>query len=141
MQMPISNPWSSSSQKKRQIKQGAMQELLTGKKRLPGFCSDWIMKKLGEITRLRKQRIDPRKTGISDFCIELEHIGQGTGCLVSYTATQQNSSLKSVFFKEDVLFGKLRAYLLLNLRAILMEHTCPDLIGILSKTMRFIFLL
>ncbi len=27
--------------KKRDIKQGAMQELLTGKKRLPGFSGEW----------------------------------------------------------------------------------------------------
>lgn len=33
--------------KKRQIKQGAMQELLTGKKRLPGFGGDWEMIRLG----------------------------------------------------------------------------------------------
>ena len=36
--------------KKRHIKQGAMQELLTGKKRLPGFSGEWEMKQLGEIT-------------------------------------------------------------------------------------------
>lgn len=35
--------------KKRNIKQGAMQELLTGKKRLPGFSGEWEVKKLGEI--------------------------------------------------------------------------------------------
>ncbi len=35
--------------KKRQIKQGAMQELLTGKKRLPGFSGEWEVKSLGEI--------------------------------------------------------------------------------------------
>ena len=35
--------------KKRNIKQGAMQELLTGKKRLPGFSGKWEVKKLGEI--------------------------------------------------------------------------------------------
>lgn len=35
--------------KKRQIKQGAMQELLTGKKRLPGFTGDWPRKLLGEL--------------------------------------------------------------------------------------------
>jgi type I restriction enzyme S subunit len=28
--------------KKRAIKQGAMQELLTGKRRLPGFCGEWV---------------------------------------------------------------------------------------------------
>ena len=33
--------------KKRQIKQGAMQELLTGKKRLPGFSGEWEVKRLG----------------------------------------------------------------------------------------------
>jgi type I restriction enzyme S subunit len=35
--------------KKRHIKQGAMQELLTGKKRLPGFEGEWSLKSLGEI--------------------------------------------------------------------------------------------
>ena len=35
--------------KKRQIKQGAMQELLAGKKRLPGFAGDWPRKSLGEL--------------------------------------------------------------------------------------------
>ena len=34
--------------KKRQIKQGAMQELLTGKRRLPGFSGKWETKRLGE---------------------------------------------------------------------------------------------
>lgn len=33
--------------KKKAIKQGAMQELLTGKKRLPGFSGEWIEKPLG----------------------------------------------------------------------------------------------
>src|SRR5690554_4598826 len=35
--------------KKKKIKQGAMQQLLTGKKRLPGFSGEWEVKKLGEI--------------------------------------------------------------------------------------------
>jgi type I restriction enzyme S subunit len=39
--------------KKRQIKQGAMQELLTGKKRLPGFRRDWVIKRLGDIADIR----------------------------------------------------------------------------------------
>jgi type I restriction enzyme S subunit len=39
--------------KKRQIKQGAMHELLTGKKRLPGFSGDWEVKRLGEIADIR----------------------------------------------------------------------------------------
>ncbi len=35
--------------KKRAIKQGAMQELLTGRRRLPGFDGKWEMRKLGEL--------------------------------------------------------------------------------------------
>lgn len=35
-------------EKKRAIKQGAMQQLLTGKKRLKGFNEPWVEKKLGE---------------------------------------------------------------------------------------------
>ncbi len=38
--------------KKKQIKQGTMQELLTGKKRLPGFSGEWTVKKLGDIATI-----------------------------------------------------------------------------------------
>lgn len=39
--------------KKRLIKQGAMQELLTGKRRLPGFSGEWEVKRLGEVAELK----------------------------------------------------------------------------------------
>jgi len=39
--------------KKRLVKQGAMQQLLTGKKRLPGFTEEWVEKKLGDISRIK----------------------------------------------------------------------------------------
>ena len=39
--------------KKRDIKQAAMQELLTGKRRLPGFSGEWEVKKLGDIGTFR----------------------------------------------------------------------------------------
>lgn len=35
--------------KKRQVKQGAMQELLTGKRRLPGFSEKWEVKTFGDL--------------------------------------------------------------------------------------------
>jgi len=38
--------------KKKAIKQGTMQHLLTGKKRLPGFSGEWEVKKLGEIATI-----------------------------------------------------------------------------------------
>lgn len=39
--------------KKRQIKQGAMQELLTGKRRLPEFDGEWVVKRLGSTATLK----------------------------------------------------------------------------------------
>lgn len=40
--------------KKRHVKQGAMQELLTGKTRLPGFRGEWESRKLEEVGRFLK---------------------------------------------------------------------------------------
>ena len=39
--------------KKRAIKQAAMQQLLTGKTRLPGFSGEWETKRLGEIAEIK----------------------------------------------------------------------------------------
>lgn len=49
--------------KKKKIKQGAMQQLLTGKKRLPGFSGEWEVKKLGEIADVYQ----PKTISESDF--------------------------------------------------------------------------
>lgn len=40
-------------EKKRLIKQGAMQELLSGRRRLPGFNGEWTIKALEEISEIR----------------------------------------------------------------------------------------
>ncbi|NTW99094.1 MAG: restriction endonuclease subunit S [Geobacteraceae bacterium] len=39
--------------KKRNLKQAAMQELLTGKTRLPGFDGAWVVKRLGDIAYIK----------------------------------------------------------------------------------------
>lgn len=54
--------------KKRQIKQGAMQELLTGKRRLPGFSGEWVEISLLELALGKKELFDD-----GDW-IEAEHI-------------------------------------------------------------------
>ena len=40
--------------KKRHLKQGAMQDLLTGKKRLPGFEGEWEVKRLGNLAKIQR---------------------------------------------------------------------------------------
>jgi type I restriction enzyme S subunit len=48
--------------KKRNIKQGVMQELLTGRKRLAGFNGEWMKIKLGDICDIRKGQLITEKT-------------------------------------------------------------------------------
>lgn len=59
--------------KKRDIKQGAMQQLLSGKKRLKGFIEPWVEKKLGDIGYFLKG------SGISK-----SQANSGTLCAVRY---------------------------------------------------------
>ena len=47
--------------KKKKIKLGAMQQLLTGKKRLPGFSEQWEIKKLGDIVSINKGQLITEK--------------------------------------------------------------------------------
>jgi type I restriction enzyme S subunit len=98
-------------EKKRAIKQGAMQELLTGKRRLPGFDDEWIVTAFGDLVQTRSQHVDPGFSAVNEFCVELENISQVTGMLLGHSATSPLSSLKTIFKRGDVLFGKLRAYL------------------------------
>ena len=49
--------------KKRAVKQAAMQQLLTGKIRLPGFAWKWEMKRLGDIAKLHRQNVVPTLSG------------------------------------------------------------------------------
>ncbi len=50
--------------KKRAIKQGVMQELLTGKRRLPGFNGEWEEKTLGEVVDITKGQLITEKNAI-----------------------------------------------------------------------------
>lgn len=97
--------------KKRAIKQGAMQELLTGKKRLPGFEGEWEAKQLGDVASIRNQKILSSNVDPEMLCVELKHIGQGNGQLLAISTAQNSTSSKYRFFSGDVLFGRLRSYL------------------------------
>jgi type I restriction enzyme S subunit len=97
--------------KKRNIKQGVTQQLLTGKKRLPGFNGNWKAREFCDFAYLSKERLDPQRVEKSYRCIELEHIEQGTSRLLGFCDSINQLSQKAVFKKGDVLFGKLRPYL------------------------------
>lgn len=63
-------------EKKRNIKQGAMQELLTSKRRLPGFSGKWETKKLGEVAEFDHGRDLPKSDLSEDGPYKCIHYGQ-----------------------------------------------------------------
>ena len=97
--------------KKRAIKQAIMQQLLTGKTRLPGFNGAWETKRLGEIAPIRNHKTLPAYVNPDTLCVELDHIEQGSGQLLEYAIARNSTSSKYHFFAGDVLFGRLRPYL------------------------------
>ena len=97
--------------KKRMIKQAVMQQLLTGKTRLPGFSGAWETKHLGEIAPIRNHKTLPAYVNPDTLCVELDHIEQGSGQLLEHAIARNSTSSKYHFFAGDVLFGRLRPYL------------------------------
>ena len=93
------------------VKKGLVQNLLTGKQRLPMFGDNWKMVAFEQVASIRREKVNPKIVGELPFCIELEHIEQSSGRLIGSSKTSEQSSIKSVFCQGDVLFGKLRAYL------------------------------
>jgi type I restriction enzyme, S subunit len=65
----------------------------------------------GEFAELRKEKFNPIKRIETKPCLELEHFEQVSGKINGNVASTEQKSIKNVFYKGDVLFGKLRPYL------------------------------
>lgn len=91
-------------------KKGLMQQLLSGKKRLPGFSGEWDFMSLEKLISTKSEKFNPKES--ANFkCIELEHIEQQTGRINGFTNSQEQKSTKNKFKAGQVLYGKLRPYL------------------------------
>lgn len=111
--------------KKRQIKQGAMQELLTGKKRLPGFevkpdyrqtevgviPMDWEVRELRSLTRSHNSGIYKSQAlygqgynivGVSD----LYGIDKVDGQSFAYVPLSEHECIKHTLRSNDLLYGE-----------------------------------
>jgi type I restriction enzyme S subunit len=80
--------------KKKNIKQAAMQELLTGKRRLPGFSGEWEGARLGELFKFRN--------GLNKA---KEFFGKGTS-IVNYMDVFNNSAIYVSTLRGRVLLTK-----------------------------------
>lgn len=93
-------------EKKRAIKQGAIQQLLSGKKRLKGFAEPWIEKKLGEIGVLTKQSVNPQmfpSTLFSEYSMPAFDNGQSP----DFKYGNEMFSNRTVIDGETLLYNKL----------------------------------
>jgi type I restriction enzyme S subunit len=100
--------------KKRDLKQAAMQQLLTGHTRLPGFHEEWEVRRLPSLATIPQGQVDPRVEPFrSMYLIGPEHVESGTGkLLIRRTALDQGAiSGKYLFRKGDVVYGKINPYL------------------------------
>lgn len=95
--------------KKKAIKQGAMQELLTGKRRLPGFAGEWKICRLDEIADF------PTATISTDQFDNRFYVG--TDNMIAYKGDVKYNELPLIYPKvrqyqtEDIILSNIRPYL------------------------------
>lgn len=95
--------------KKKAIKQGAMQELLAGKRRLPGFAGEWKICRLDEIADF------PTATISTDQFDNRFYVG--TDNMIAYKGDVKYNELPLIYPKvrqyqtEDIILSNIRPYL------------------------------
>jgi len=122
--------------KKRAIKQAAMQHLLTGKIRLPGFCGEWKAGRLGMIGQIRGGAGFPTKfqgAGAGTFPFfkvsDMNNAGNETHMRVAnnYIDEHVRKSLGAVAFPAgSIVFAKVGAAVFLERKRILSMSSCLD---------------
>ena len=79
--------------KKQGIKQAAMQELLTGKRRLPGFEGEWEVKRLGDHVRFLRNGVNSRAELKPEGRIRYLHYGDIHASSDSFLSPEQLANL------------------------------------------------
>lgn len=100
--------------KKRDVKQATMQQLLTGRTRLPGFTADWKEVRLGEIAEVDPENLSATTSPHYEFkYISLESVSKGR--LVGFTKQvfqTAPSRARRILKDLDVLLATVRPNLL-----------------------------
>lgn len=123
-------------EKKRAIKQGAMQQLITGKKRLKGFSEPWKKVRLGDFGRF-----------VSGNCFPLQYQGEQQGELPFYKVSDFNNNNDDRYLHEannyishdtsnilhcniipqnSIVFAKIGAAIFLERKRLTSKQCCID---------------
>ncbi len=97
--------------KKRDIKEGLMQELLSGRTRLPGFAGKWEDSRLGDVVSVDPESLTPATTPPNEAIdyISLEEVSRGRILgSTSYRFANAPSRARRRLRTDDVLFGTVR---------------------------------
>lgn len=92
---------------KERVKRGLLVRALVG----IGHPASWHRIELAVFVSLGREKVHPDQAPPSMECIELEHLGQGTGQQIGFVPIGSQASLKNRFQSGDVLFGNLRPHL------------------------------
>ena len=111
--------------KKVAIKQGAMQQLLTGKKRLPGFSGEWEEKKLGEYVTIESGE-SPSKFNFTDNGTPYYKVDQLNNGNKYQKDTPYFIECNNPILSGSIIFPKRGASILLNKVRILTEDSFMD---------------
>lgn len=82
--------------KKRDLKQAAMQQLLTGKTRLPGFSGEWEVKKLGNHVTFLRNGVNSRDELIPYGNVKYLHYGDIHACKGIYLSPETMPAIPDV---------------------------------------------
>jgi type I restriction enzyme S subunit len=122
--------------KKRDLKRAAMQQLLTGKRRLPGFSGELEVKKLGDLGKFRGGSGFPIKYqgGVEgDYPFfkvsDMNNEGNSTFMISSNNWVSQTVSKEmgaKTFPKHSIVFAKIGAAIFLERKKVLSQESCID---------------
>ncbi|MBL7661880.1 restriction endonuclease subunit S [bacterium] len=101
-------------EKKRNIKQGAMQELLTGKRRLPGFSGKWDERSIGDLVQVDPENLQSKTPSSYKFkYISLEAIDRGILLsLQDHEFKTAPSRARRIVRRNDILIATVRPNLM-----------------------------
>jgi type I restriction enzyme S subunit len=91
-----------------------MQQLLTGRTRLPGFDVPWQNVRLLELVSIRNGQVDPRRPEYRDLpLIAPDHVESATGRLLKVETAKAQGAISGKYLASpgDVIYSKIRPYL------------------------------